>query len=61
LLLTPGFFTDALGFLCLIPSSRRKIAQYILKKWLIQQPPAGPGSSGGEEPRIIEGEYQRRE
>jgi len=61
LLLTPGFFTDALGFLCLIPSTRRKIAQYILKKWLIQQTPGGPGAPGGGEPRIIEGDYQRRD
>ncbi len=26
LLLTPGFMTDALGFACLIPASRRKLA-----------------------------------
>lgn len=54
LLLTPGFFTDFLGFLCLFPATRRRIAQYILRRWLIQQrPPGGP--------RIIEGEYQRRD
>lgn len=61
LLLTPGFFTDALGFLCLVPSTRRKIAQYILKKWLIQKTPGGPGSSGGGAPPIIEGEFHRRD
>jgi len=55
LLLTPGFFTDFLGFLCLFPATRRHIARYILKRWLIQKRPPGSG------PRIIEGEYQRRD
>jgi len=35
LLLTPGFFTDILGFACLIPSLRRKIAQYVIEHHLI--------------------------
>ncbi len=61
LLLTPGFFTDFLGFVCLFPTTRRRIAQFILRRWLIQQrPPGGPGAPGGG-PRIIEGEYQRRD
>lgn len=34
LLLTPGFLTDALGFLCLFPVSRRKIAAYLMEKTL---------------------------
>ncbi len=55
LLLTPGFFTDFLGFLCLFPATRRRIARYILKRWLSQRRPPGDG------PRIIEGEYQRRD
>lgn len=32
-LLTPGFFTDAIGFLCLFPLSRGFMKIYI-KKWL---------------------------
>jgi UPF0716 protein FxsA len=32
-LLTPGFFTDALGFLCLLPYTRSFMKLYI-KKWL---------------------------
>lgn len=32
-LLTPGFFTDALGFLCLIPVTRGMIKTY-MKAWL---------------------------
>ncbi len=30
LLITPGFLTDALGFLCLIPSTRQAIIRYIM-------------------------------
>lgn len=33
LLLTPGFFTDTFGFLCLLPASRRIMKTY-MKKWL---------------------------
>ncbi|MEW9668816.1 FxsA family protein [Ammoniphilus sp. 3BR4] len=33
LLLTPGFFTDTFGFLCLLPISRRVMKTYI-KNWL---------------------------
>ncbi|RLA24766.1 MAG: exlusion protein FxsA, partial [Gammaproteobacteria bacterium] len=36
LLLTPGFFTDIIGFACLIPPMRKKIAQYIIEKRLVQ-------------------------
>ena len=35
LLLTPGFFTDILGFACLIPTLRRKIAQYVIENHLL--------------------------
>ncbi len=53
LLLTPGFFTDLIGFLCLVPALRRPVAIYILKFLVIHRnrPPRGPGH--GE---IIEGE-----
>ena len=33
-LLTPGFFTDAVGFLLLVPPVRHLIATYLLKKGL---------------------------
>ena len=32
LLLTPGFITDAIGFLCLIPPSRRAIIRYLMSR-----------------------------
>ena len=57
LLLTPGFFTDALGFLVLVPSLRGRAASWLLKRLLTQgtwgQPPPGP--------RTIEGQYRRED
>jgi len=32
LLITPGFITDSIGFLCLIPASRRAIIRYIIAR-----------------------------
>jgi len=60
LLLTPGFFTDALGFACLIPNVRRKIAQYVIENYLVQP----DGSVYGAKPRqpdVLEGEFRREE
>ena len=58
LLLTPGFLTDILGFVCLIPSLRRKVAQYILEKHLIQA--SGFYHSGKKaEKNILEGEFRK--
>ena len=31
LLLTPGFFTDTLGFICLVPPLRNLLAKYLLR------------------------------
>ena len=35
LLLTPGFFTDAIGFLCLVPTVRGLIASRLIKHFTI--------------------------
>ena len=60
LLLTPGFITDILGFACLIPPLRKKIAQYVIENHLIQ--------AGGvfqqekiAEKNILEGEFRKEE
>jgi UPF0716 protein FxsA len=60
LLLTPGFITDILGFACLIPPLRKKIAQYVIEHHLIQ--------TGGyfqqdkaTEKNILEGEFRKEE
>ncbi len=62
LLLTPGFFTDAMGFACLIPALRRKIAQYIIENHLLA---TGSGSvfrqAQQRDRDIIEGEYRHED
>ena len=66
LLITPGFITDSLGFLCLIPITRRALIRYIMKRSSIQMRTAHPGRPPhtDEQPktgRIIEGEYERKD
>jgi UPF0716 protein FxsA len=60
LLLTPGFITDIMGFACLIPQLRRKIAQYVIENHLIQADgpfqPARPA-----EKDALEGEYRKED
>lgn len=53
LLLTPGFFTDVIGFLCLVPQFRTFIATGILGKLLVR----GAASSHVHRTVTIEGEY----
>lgn len=63
LLLTPGFITDAVGFLCLIPLSRHWLSAQALKRMLVSgrsrgfyfrsgggQNPFGQGSFDGGQP-----------
>jgi len=68
LLLTPGFFTDTLGFLCLIPPLRRVMALWFFQR-IFRFPGSGGRGGGGfhsnqsshhsHRPKIIEGEYHR--
>lgn len=62
LLLTPGFFTDTIGFLLLIPAVRRKLIVGLLKHMTIITP-GGPRGPGGPHrgPEIIDGEYRRED
>jgi UPF0716 protein FxsA len=62
LLLTPGFFTDALGFVCLIPPTRRAVALWALGHISVITP-AGPDAKpgGGHQPYTIEGEFHRED
>ncbi|UOA08818.1 FxsA family protein [Methylobacter sp. S3L5C] len=60
LLLTPGFITDILGFICLIPSLRKKLAQYVIENRLIQA--GGPfQQEKTAEKNILEGEFHKDE
>jgi len=36
LLITPGFITDSIGFLCLIPASRQAVIRYIMARSTVQ-------------------------
>ena len=59
-LLTPGFFTDALGFLALVPPLRRALILKILERGIIHaQPGPAPSSQPGQ--RTIEGDYKRED
>ncbi|MFP4610754.1 MAG: FxsA family protein [Thiohalophilus sp.] len=62
LLLTPGFVTDAVGFILLIPPLRQGMIRWAIRRGVIRTGPPGAdsGQSGGG-PRTIEGEFQRRD
>ena len=65
-LLTPGFITDSVGFACLVPSLRRRMAAAILKRVTLQMGAVEMYTSTprqAAEPRddVIEGEFQRRD
>lgn len=66
LLITPGFITDTLGFLCLIPASRRAIIRYVMKHSNIHMHSVHPGQApqtdrDESKGRIIEGEFERKD
>ncbi len=67
LLLTPGFVTDAVGFMLLTPILRAMVARRVLSRVRVVQPMGGgfsqrPGPHTGSEARteggVIEGEYE---
>jgi UPF0716 protein FxsA len=57
LLLTPGFFTDAIGFICLVPSIRSKIANSVLKRAIVTQHNKRTQAQGHGERVTLEGEF----
>lgn len=64
LLMTPGFFTDTMGFLCLIPFTRRYLVDQLINRSVIKASGMG-GVSGFRssvvvEEDIIEGEYSQK-
>jgi len=64
LLLTPGFITDTLGFLCLVPPLRRGLIRWLLRRYRMTPGP-GPADAAGSPaghrpgPVTIDGEYRR--
>ena len=66
LLLTPGFFTDALGFACLIPGVRQKFAKYVIENYLVNMQTNMQGGSPFQKPpgkaeNVIEGEFKKED
>lgn len=71
LLLTPGFFTDTLGFLLLVPAIRQAVARYLLARGAIMNIGGRPGANGfpggrggahgSSDDDIIEGEFHRKD
>ena len=70
LLMTPGFATDAIGFACLFPLTRRFLVQAVLSRMHVVYGPAGeprepePGQarrSADGRHTVIEGDYVRRD
>jgi UPF0716 protein FxsA len=62
LLLTPGFFTDAVGFALLIPPVRSAVYRYVRARVTVQSFEMGgdvrPGARRGPvEPGVIDGEF----
>jgi len=67
LLLTPGFFTDSIGFLCLVPPLRHAIALLLFRR-LFHIPPSNSNDNDdfpssrphhSHRPNVIEGEFRR--
>ncbi len=63
LLLTPGFFTDFLGLLCLLPWTRRRVVRWLLARLHVRilggGPPGGGGPAGPSGGNVYEGEFTR--
>jgi len=68
-LLTPGFFTDAVGFAVLMPAVRRSVAIWLLSHLNIMTfgggAPPGPGGpnvhTDSRGHHTIEGEFRRKD
>lgn len=59
-LLLPGFFTDILGFLALVPNIRRwSILAFLKRAQIISPPSQSHKETEVQRPRIIEGEFRR--
>lgn len=70
LLLTPGFVTDAMGFLLLVPAVRRSLGVLISERLVVvgsqsmgpgPMGRAGPGHGPSRDPDVIEGEFRRED
>jgi UPF0716 protein FxsA len=66
LLLTPGFFTDTIGFLCLLPPSRGLMVHFLIKRSIVQVSNAQnnyssrPYAQDNAEGSVYEGEFIKK-
>jgi UPF0716 protein FxsA len=60
LLLTPGFITDMIGFVFLIPQLRKQIAQYVIEHKLIQTIHPFQQAKAAEKD-VLEGEFRKED
>ena len=60
-LLLPGFFTDAVGFLLLVPPLRHALIRRYARVLPIEGHAIRRGSGPDAGPRVIEGEYRRED
>jgi UPF0716 protein FxsA len=64
LLLTPGFFTDAMGFVLLIPGARSALMRWVAARVQVKRfsygsgPDTPPGPDRAPPGEVIEGEYE---
>lgn len=61
LLLTPGFFTDAVGFLLLVPGFRAAAYRWLSKRLHVERFDMGPAPRPDHRPDIIDGEFTEAE
>jgi UPF0716 protein FxsA len=59
LLLTPGFFTDAVGFACLTPPLRRRLIRYALERGLIHTAGSADTHRQPNRGQTLDGDYRR--
>ena len=58
LLLTPGFFTDAVGFALLVPGIRAAVFKFLRSRITVAEVRYGQGPVPDRDPTIIDAEYQ---
>ena len=61
LLLTPGFFTDAVGFALLVPGIRNKVFEFLRARIKVQTIHAHDRSSASVDNTVIDAEYEELE
>ncbi|WP_435946440.1 FxsA family protein [Dryocola sp. BD586] len=61
LLLLPGFFTDFLGLLLLLPPVQKHLTLKLMPHLRFSRMPGGGFSAGGDGGQTFDGEYQRRD